>query len=192
MINKYNIYKALLISSAPLTVFSLFAIYVLNSTETLIILSIFQSARAVLMYIWIFTICSILSLYLGEVLYKRFTHDTVKNIFKSYSATYRLRRFAHTYSTQKDFITPNGIVEMNAIKKANLSVLTLVVTFKDDSATMRIKLPADHKGQEIIKSLFPSMKAQLNAVDSTFLFNDIIPKNGRICHSTGKIILNKR
>ncbi|MGK0747737.1 hypothetical protein ACSFCX_25545, partial [Yokenella regensburgei] len=74
------------------------------------------------------------------------------------------------------------------IWKVNLSINTLVVNFKNDTASMKVKLPFSNENRKFIEDNFPDIKEEMNNLDENFLFNNITRKKRRHFQSTAKRI----
>lgn len=191
MTNKYNIYKVLIAIIAVLCVAILALPCLIKNPNLNLFQELLQSGlEYVSQYLkWgLFVLVFFLT---GDILQKIVTQDSMRNILKSHMATHTLRKFAHTFGSKRNINSPTETNVTVPKGKANRSLQTLVVTYYNDSATMKIKLPANHEGQKTIKALFPDMKAELNGQDSNFLFSDIVIQKKRIYHTTAKRVVDR-
>lgn len=189
MINKYNIYKVLIAISVFSVAGWLLSICFLNNTNIQVFQELFQSTIDFFRCSSIWSALGAAILFIVEVGCKCIEKDSITNILKSHMATHTLRKFAHTFGSKRNINSPTETNETVSKGKANRSLQTLVVTYYNDSATMKIKLPADHEGRKTIKALFPDVKAELNELDSNFLFSDIVRQKNRIYQTTAKRVV---
>ena len=67
-----------------------------------------------------------------------------------------------------------------------MSLWSLTIEFHSDYAHLTWRFPNSYEAQQLILELLPSLKNELNYVESHFLFNDIIRKdNSRIFEALG-------
>lgn len=189
--NKYNTYKILMIIGLCLSTGLALAFWFLKNTNIQVFQELLQSTIDFFVYSLICILVFAFLLIAGEILSRIVSHDSIKNIFKSHNATRTMRKFAHTYGSKRNIDCPTETNETLQIKKCNHSLQTLVVTYYEDSANMKITLPADHEGQKMIKALFPDMKAELNELDDNFLFSDIVRRRNRTYQTTAKKMVDR-
>lgn len=102
--------------------------------------------------------------------------DYFSNSIKSYIATWKIRRYCTQINVE--LLLEESIRYLNTkqliIKKANHSLLTLVVTYYDKKAIAMWQLPANSESQALMKELLPTVKNELNQLDSNYMFTDFI------------------
>ncbi|HEL0756569.1 UNVERIFIED_CONTAM: hypothetical protein KB579_08900 [Streptococcus canis] len=102
--------------------------------------------------------------------------DYFSNSIKSYIATWKIRRYCTQINVEPSL--EESIRYLNTkqliIKKANHSLLTLVVTYYDKKAIAMWQLPANSESQALMKELLPTVKNELNQFDSNYMFTDFI------------------
>lgn len=188
MINKFNIYKLLLalftICSSLAAVMMLVVYLTENSANNILNTKILYF---ILKCDLLFILAAAL-LITAEIIYRVNTGDSVKNIYKSYEATYLIRKFAYIEENRITQSQDTKNRKDKIIRKANLSINTLVVNFKNDIATMKVKLPFSNESRKLIEDNFPDIKEEMNNLDENFLFNDITRKKRREYQSTAKKI----
>ena len=111
-----------------------------------------------------------------------------KICLKYYHRTWQARRFATQIITPtKNTQTISLQSSQNIIKKkVNVSLWSLTIEFHSDYAHLTWRFPNSYEAQQLILELLPSLKNELNYVESHFLFNDIIRKdNSRIFEALG-------
>jgi hypothetical protein len=57
--------------------------------------------------------------------------------------------------------------------RANRSLHTLNVLFTKQTATLTWNLPYNHESKELLVTLFPNIKTELNQLATDYIFNDI-------------------
>ncbi|MGK0627019.1 hypothetical protein ACSFCR_08715 [Enterococcus faecalis] len=188
MINKFNIYKLLLtlftICSVLVAIMMLVVYLTENPTSNILNTKI----------LYFFLKCDLLFilatalLITAEIIYRVNIGDSVKNIYKSYEATYLIRKFAYIEENEPLQSQDKKNRKDKTIWKVNLSINTLVVNFKNDTASMKVKLPFSNENRKFIEDNFPDIKEEMNNLDENFLFNNITRKKRRHFQSTAKRI----
>ena len=102
--------------------------------------------------------------------------DYFSNSIKSYIATANLERYCTQINVEPSleesmrYLNTKQVI----IKKANHSLLTLVVTYYDKKAIATWQLPPNSESQALMKELLPTVKNELNQLDSNYMFTDFI------------------
>lgn len=102
--------------------------------------------------------------------------DYFSNSIKSYIATWKIRRYCTQINVEPSleesmrYLNTKQVI----IKKANHSLLTLVVTYYDKKAITTWQLPPNSESQALMKELLPTVKNELNQLDSNYMFTDFI------------------
>lgn len=104
----------------------------------------------------------------------------VKNFFRSLWVTFAIRQFCH-FETGKPSISGDGKTmssyqQIN--QRANRSLYTLNVIFKNDKAQLSWYLPYNNESKTLLLRLFPSIKTELNQLAKDYVFNDITNVKG--------------
>ncbi|WP_206911399.1 hypothetical protein IGL98_003368 [Enterococcus sp. DIV0840] len=188
MINKFNIYKLLLFLIAICSILFLLQLMIVYLTENPAnnILNT-KILYFILKFDLLFILLTILFITM-EIIFRIIIHDSVKNIYKSYEATYLIRKFAYIDENESYQSQNSKNRKDKTIRKTNRSINTLVINFKNDTATMISKLPFNNESIKLIKDNFPNIRAELNELDENFLFSDITRKKRRKYQSTAKKI----
>lgn len=102
--------------------------------------------------------------------------DYFSNSIKSYIATWKIRRYCTQINVEPSLEESMRYLNTKQliIKKANHSLLTLVVTYYDKKAFAIWQLPANSESQALMKELLPAVKNELNQLDSRYMFTDFI------------------
>lgn len=102
--------------------------------------------------------------------------DYFSNSIKSYIATWKIRRYCTQINVEPSLEESMRYLNTKQliIKKANHSLLTLVVTYYDKKAIAIWQLPANSESQALMKELLPAVKNELNQLDSRYMFTDFI------------------
>lgn len=102
--------------------------------------------------------------------------DYFNNSIKSYIATWKIRRYCTQINVEPSLEESMRYLNTKQliIKKANHSLLTLVVTYYDKKAIAIWQLPANSESQALMKELLPAVKNELNQLDSRYMFTDFI------------------
>lgn len=113
--------------------------------------------------------------------------DYFSNSIKSYIATWKIRRYCTQINVEPSleesmrYLNTKQVI----IKKANHSLLTLVVVYYEKHAIALWKLPSNSESYRIMEELLPQLKRELNQLDDSYLFSDFIRlANGRVFKST--------
>lgn len=113
--------------------------------------------------------------------------DYFSNSVKSYIATWKIRRYCTQINVEPSleesmrYLNTKQVI----IKKANHSLLTLVVVYYEKHAIALWKLPSNSESYRITEELLPQLKRELNQLDDSYLFSDFIRlANGRVFKST--------
>ncbi|HEM2816307.1 TPA: hypothetical protein U2B49_001933 [Streptococcus suis] len=113
--------------------------------------------------------------------------DYFSNSIKSYVATWKIRRYCTQINVEPSleesmrYLNTKQVI----IKKANHSLLTLVVVYYEKHAIALWKLPSNSESYRIMEELLPQLKRELNQLDDSYLFSDFIRlANGRVFKST--------
>lgn len=91
-----------------------------------------------------------------------------KNLYKSLLATHHIRNFCMK-SSANNFNSAND----TKTDKINSSLYSLEILYNDNSAMLIWYLPDSHEVQQAIKEMFTSVREELNALDSDYIFSDI-------------------
>lgn len=91
-----------------------------------------------------------------------------QNLYKSLLATHHIRNFCmkssdNNFSSESDTKTD----------KINNSLYTLEILYNDNFAVLIWYLPENHEVQQAVKEMFTSVREELNAFDSNYIFSDI-------------------
>ncbi|HEL9645217.1 TPA: hypothetical protein U0K67_001443 [Streptococcus suis] len=109
--------------------------------------------------------------------------DYFSNSIKSYVATWKIRRYCTQINVEPSLEESMRYLNTKQliIKKANYSLLTLTVTYYEKKAVAIWQLPANSESQALMKELLPTVKNELNQLDSSYMFTDFIRlSNSRI------------
>ncbi|MCD0123752.1 hypothetical protein HK187_04665 [Streptococcus agalactiae] len=102
--------------------------------------------------------------------------DYFSNSIKSYIATWKIRRYCTQINVEPSLEESMRYLNTKQliIKKANHSLLTLVVTYYDKKAFAIWQLPANSESQALMEELLSAVKNELNQLDSNYMFTDFI------------------
>ncbi|HGO5511952.1 TPA: hypothetical protein ACK2WK_001356 [Streptococcus suis subsp. hashimotonensis] len=102
--------------------------------------------------------------------------DYFSNSIKSYVATWKIRRYCTQINVEPSLEESMRYLNTKQliIKKANYSLLTLTVTYYDKKAVAIWQLPPNSESQALMKELLPTVKNELNQLDSNYMFTDFI------------------
>lgn len=182
MINKYNVYKVLFFLFAICNVLLVVAFLVMFLTENPINMVFNKKIISFLLLFDLRIILLISFVFLLEVAHRKLTHDSVRNIYKSHKATYLIRRYLHSVEGNEG--SGRGR-EAKIIQKANRSVNTLVIDFKNNTATANIKLASNNESQKVIVEKFDETIDKLNNLDyNIFAFSNFTEKPTNFFQST--------
>ena len=113
--------------------------------------------------------------------------DYFRNSIKSYVATWQMRRFCRQINVEPSLEESSRYsnTKQEIIRKANRSLLTLIVIYYKDRAVVKWSFPANCESYNIMEELLAQAKRELNQLDSSYLFNDFIRlENSRTFSST--------
>ncbi|HEL2333607.1 TPA: hypothetical protein U0601_002190 [Streptococcus suis] len=102
--------------------------------------------------------------------------DYFSNSIKSYVATWKIRRYCTQINVEPSLEESMRYLNTKQliIKKANYSLLTLTVTYYEKKAVAIWQLPPNSESQALMKELLPTVKNELNQLDSRYMFTDFI------------------
>ncbi|HFI0462602.1 TPA: hypothetical protein ACGO2S_001953 [Streptococcus suis] len=102
--------------------------------------------------------------------------DYFSNSIKSYIATWKIRRYCTQINVEPSLEESMRYLNTKQliIKKANYSLLTLTVTYYEKKAVAIWQLPPNSESQALMKELLPTVKNELNQLDSRYMFTDFI------------------
>ncbi|HEL0222783.1 TPA: hypothetical protein TUD04_000914 [Streptococcus equi subsp. zooepidemicus] len=183
--NKFNIIN-----------FSAFLLLVTTLFERLSLLLILQMNLEIvslfifvwlLRFIMLFSGAILIFTFLLEFANRNAEFDYFSNSVKSYIATWKIRRYCTQINVEPSleesmrYLNTKQVI----IKKANHSLLTLVVVYYEKHAIALWKLPSNSESYRITEELLPQLKRELNQLDDSYLFSDFIRlANGRVFKST--------
>lgn len=172
--NKFNIIN-----------FSAFLLLVTTLFERLSLLLILQMNLEIvslfifvwlLRFIMLFSGAILIFTFLLEFANRNAEFDYFSNSVKSYIATWKIRRYCTQINVEPSLEESMRYLNTKQliIKKANHSLLTLIVTYYDKKAIAIWQLPANSESQALMKELLPAVKNELNQLDSRYMFTDFI------------------
>ena len=187
--NMYNIitYLALFfISTLAVERLSSFLMNVMSLTEVLPVILFVWSLRFLMLLLLIFVFVVIYM----EIYFRASTDVNFKNSLKSYKATWLIRRFCTQINTEPTLEESNSYrnTKQIIVKKANRSVLTLVVTYFENKAIATWYLPPNSESFALMEELLPKVKQELNLLDNKYLFNDFIRVSNSRCYKSEAIL----
>ena len=187
--NMYNIinYLALFfISTLAVERLSSFLMNVMSLTEVLPVILFVWSLRFLMLLLLIFVFVVIYM----EIYFRASTDVNFKNSLKSYKATWLIRRFCTQINTEPTLEESNSYrnTKQIIVKKANRSVLTLVVTYFENKAIATWYLPPNSESFALMEELLPKVKQELNLLDNKYLFNDFIMVSNSRCYKSEAIL----
>lgn len=102
--------------------------------------------------------------------------DYFNNSIKSYVATWKIRRYCTQINVEPSLEESMRYLNTKQliIKKANYSLMTLTVTYYEKKAVAIWQLPPNSESQALMKELLPTVKNELNQLDSRYMFTDFI------------------
>lgn len=171
MFNRYNTINALMTISITGFCLTLLLSLFINFTGIML-----PKEWAILFLITAFFI----SLVLAFLLFY-WTSGQFEDVLKSYLATYKIRKFVR-FESSKIINLPNGqqVSSRNSIiQKANNSLWTLTVTFKEGRSILRWKLPSNYQSQKFVKDTFSEVIKELGSIDETHSYPNITREKGR-------------
>lgn len=115
----------------------------------------------------------------------------ISNFWRSLWVTFAIRQYCHMV-TQDALLIGNGHPKSSTnhiTRRANRSLNTLNVCFRQNRAELTWHLPFNHESKERLISLFPNIKTQLNQLAKDYVFNDITNVKGNYYRATvGKTV----
>ncbi|MGT2742903.1 hypothetical protein [Streptococcus plurextorum] len=184
--NKYNLINFSIITLLATT-------FVERLTSFLIVQMNLSTILAIVFFIFVLRLGMILSatLFFFTVIIefgnRNAEFDYFSNSIKSYIATWKIRRYCTQINVEPTFEESMRYLNTKQliIKKANHSILTLVVVYYEKHAIALWKLPSNSESYRIMEELLPQLKRELNQLDDSYLFSDFIRlANGRVFKST--------
>lgn len=184
--NKYNLINFSIITLLATT-------FVERLSSFLIVQMNLSTILAIVFFIFVLRLGMILSATLLfftvilEFANRNAEFDYFSNSIKSYIATWKIRRYCTqinvepTLEESMRYLNTKQLI----IKKANHSLLTLVVVYYEKHAITLWKLPSNSESYRIMEELLPQLKRELNQLDDSYLFSDFIRlANGCVFKST--------
>ncbi|KXT74179.1 hypothetical protein STRDD10_01139 [Streptococcus sp. DD10] len=173
--NKYNVVNwTILVLVATLSIerLSWFLINQMNLSTWAVAVIFIWSLRLVL----IVTVGILFYTILIEFGNRNAEFDYFRNSIKSYIATWKIRRYCTQINVEPSLEESSRYLNTKQviIKKVNRSLQALTVTYYENHAILKGRLPANSESSDILEELFPKIKRELNYMDKSYHFSDII------------------
>ena len=184
--NKYNVINFTIFISLIFFIFERLATFLIFQIhlETFFNFIVFIS---VLRLISILSFSLLLYIVIIDFGFRNAESDYFRNSIKSYIATWKMRRFCRQINVEPSLEESSRYsnTKQEIIRKANRSLLTLIVIYYKDRAVVKWSFPANCESYNIMEELLAQAKRELNQLDSSYLFNDFIRlENSRTFSST--------
>lgn len=180
--NKYNLINFSIITLLTTALVERFAWFLIVKMH----LTSFFAAVLFILILRLIIIVAVASLFFTVIIElgnRNAEFDYFSNSIKSYVATWKIRRYCTQINVEPSLEESMRYLNTKQliIKKANYSLLTLTVTYYEKKAVAIWQLPANSESQALMKELLPTVKNELNQLDSSYMFTDFIRlSNSRI------------
>lgn len=114
-------------------------------------------------------LCTVFGVIISKEMIYRLRYDSLRNLSKSMSGTFKIRRFlTHREIIKKD----NGHPQINQIvKKYNRAVNHAVIDVRSSQLVLYLKLPKEYQAQKMLKDMEVEIKEEIASAYPDYLIS---------------------